>query len=106
MKYKASNPEEYIAQVPADRTGAMLIIRKVIKENLPPGFQEQMSYGMFGYVVPHSIYPSGYHCSPDLPLPFLSFASQKNFIGLYHMGIYANSELMDRFVALYTVNVN
>ncbi len=104
MKYKASNPEEYIAQVPEDRVDAMLKIRTLIKENLPAGFQEQMSYGMIGYVVPHAIYPSGYHCSPDLPLPFLSFASQKNFIGIYHMGIYADPKLMNWFVTQYPMH--
>jgi hypothetical protein len=52
-------------------------LRKTIKKNLPKGFKEQMSYGMIGYVVPHSIYPPGYHCTPELPLPFLNIASQK-----------------------------
>ena len=79
----------------------MLKLRNVIKDNLPKGFQEQMSYGMLGYVVPHSIYPNGYHCNPKLPLPFINLASQKNFIALYHMGIYANKNLLDWFVVEY-----
>lgn len=101
MKYKANNPEEYIAQVPEERQDAMHKLRKLMVDNLPEGFEEQMSYGMIGYVVPHSIYPAGYHCSPELPLPFVSFASQKNFIGFYHMGIYANPDLLAWFVEEY-----
>jgi len=60
-----------------------------------------MSYGMIGYVVPHSIYPEGYHCDTKLPLPFLSIASQKNFVAVYHMGIYADPELLNWFVGEY-----
>jgi hypothetical protein len=60
-----------------------------------------MSYGMIGYVVPHSLYPEGYHCTPELPLPFMSIASQKNFIAVYHMGIYADKNLFDWFTKEY-----
>lgn len=60
-----------------------------------------MSYGMIGYVVPHSVYPAGYHCDPKLPLPFINLASQKNFIALYHMGLYADAELLEWFTAEY-----
>ena len=76
-------------------------LRQTILENLPEGFEEVMSYGMIGYVVPHSIFPDGYHCDPKLPLPFMSIASQKNFIALYHMGIYASPELLSWFQAEY-----
>jgi Domain of unknown function (DU1801) len=60
-----------------------------------------MSYGMLGYVVPHSVYPDGYHCNPKTPLPFMNLASQKNFIAVYHMGVYAKKELLDWFVLEY-----
>ncbi|MGB4398773.1 MAG: DUF1801 domain-containing protein, partial [Daejeonella sp.] len=79
----------------------MTRLRKVILDNLPPGFTEQMSYGMVGYVVPHSTYPAGYHCDPKLPLPFVNIASQKNFIALYHMGIYADPAILDWFTSEY-----
>jgi len=101
MPSKAKNPEEYLSELPEDRLGPMQELRKVILKNLPKGFEEQMSYGMIGYVVPHSIYPDGYHCSPELPLPFLSIASQKNFIAVYHMGVYSNPELYEWFVGEY-----
>jgi len=101
MQIKASNPEDYIAQLPDERQIAITKLRSTILDNLPEGFKEGMSYGMIGYVVPHSIYPGGYHCSPELPLPFVSIASQKNFVALYHMGIYASPELMDWFVGEY-----
>ena len=74
---------------------------KSVRENIPKGFSEELSYGIPAWVVPHSLYPKGYHCSPELPLPFVSIASQKNFIALYHMGIYATPELLDWFMKEY-----
>ena len=99
MQYKAHSPEDYINQVPEERQNALKKLRKTIKEHLPNGFEEGIKYGMIGYFVPHSIYPNGYHCSPKEPLPFMSFASQKNSINLYHSGIYAKPQLHDWFVS-------
>ena len=101
MTSKATSVDQYINEAPEDRRAALQKLRSIILENLPEGFQEEISYGMIGYVVPHSIYPKGYHCTPELPLPFMSFASQKNSINFYHMGIYAKPELYDWFVAEY-----
>lgn len=101
MKIEASNPEEYIRQLPDDRKEAVEKLRTIIADNLPDDFTETMNYGMIGYVVPHSVYPEGYHVNPKLPLPFMSLASQKNYIALYHMGLYANPELMEWFEAEY-----
>ncbi|WP_299523714.1 DUF1801 domain-containing protein [uncultured Lutibacter sp.] len=101
MQIKATNPEEYIAQIPEQRIPYFKKLRKTILHNLPKGFEEQMSYGMIGYVVPKSSYPDGYHCDTNLPLPFANIASQKNFIALYHSGIYANPKLLNWFVAEY-----
>lgn len=101
MQSKATTPEQYISELPDDRKVVISKLRQTILENLPKGFEEQMNYGMLGYVVPHSIYPDGYHCSPELPLPFMSVASQKNFVALYHSGIYASKELYDWFVSEY-----
>lgn len=101
MTSDAKNPDEYINSLPEDRKLYMEKLRNVILKNLPKGFQEGMGYGMMGYSVPHSIYPKGYHCKPTDPLPFMGMASQKNSINFYHMGIYANKELYDWFVAEY-----
>ena len=73
-------------------------LRQVISENIPEEFSEVMSYGMIGYVIPHSIYPAGYHCNPALPLPFINIASQKNFIAVYHMGLYADPGILEWFI--------
>lgn len=105
MTSNATTPEEYIAQVPEERISVMQKLRKTIKENLPKGFEETMNYGMIGYVVPHYIYPDGYHCSPELPLPFINIASQKNFIALYHSGIYASENLLNWFMGEYPNHV-
>jgi hypothetical protein len=97
MRYEADSPEHYLEQLPEDRKKAMTDLRNVIVQNLPKGFEEALGYGMLGYVVPHSMYPAGYHCNPKDPLPFLGIASQKNFIALYHMGIYADPKLLAWF---------
>ncbi len=101
MKYSASTPEEYIAQIPNERKEVMQKLRSVLLNNLPKGFVEGISFGMIGYYVPHSIYPSGYHCTPELPLPFMNIASQKNSINIYHSGIYADKNLHEWFVSEY-----
>jgi hypothetical protein len=101
MKTEGTTPEQLIANCPEERQEAMIRLRKTINDNLPEGFKEGIGYGMIGYAVPHSLYPAGYHCDPKLPLPFMSFASQKNFIAFYHMGLYANKELLDWFVGEY-----
>ena len=97
MKIEAQSVQEYLENLPEERKEPIEKLRKIISENLPNGFEEQLSYGMIGYVVPKSIYPKGYHCTPELPLPFLSIASQKNSINLYHMGIYADEKLLNWF---------
>ncbi|PKA98714.1 uncharacterized protein DUF1801 [Flavobacteriaceae bacterium MAR_2009_75] len=101
MQYKANSPEHYIEQLPEERRKVISSIRKIFLDKLPRGFEELMSYGMLGYVVPHSIYPDGYHCNPKLPLPFINLASQKNYVALYHSGIYADKNLYDWFVSEY-----
>jgi len=101
MQLKADTPEHYIDQLPEDRKPVIQKLRKTILDNLPDGFSETISYGMIGYVVPHSVYPAGYHCDPKQPLPFISIASQKNFVALYHMGLYASPELLKWFTEEY-----
>jgi len=101
MKSNTASIEDYLRQVPQDRQAHFQQLRAVMLANLPAGFVEQMNYGIIGYVVPHSLYPAGYHCKPSTPLPFAGIASQKNFIAIHHMGIYSNPELMDWFVKQY-----
>lgn len=101
MQSTAKTPAEYVDSLPDERKSVIENIRKTVLDNLPEGFEETMGYGMLGYVVPHSIYPSGYHCDPKTPLPFISVASQKNFIAFYHMGIYADESLLNWFIAEY-----
>lgn len=105
MQSKAVTVDQYLDELPEDRKAAVIELRKVILKNLPKGFKEVMVYGMMGYVVPHSKYPNGYHCDPLQPLPFMSMASQKNFIAVYHMGIYADPELLKWFTDEYAKQV-
>jgi uncharacterized protein YdhG (YjbR/CyaY superfamily) len=101
MQYTADNALDYIAQLPEDRIAPMKKLRDTILDNLPEGFEECIAYGMIGYVVPLSAYPAGYHCDPKLPLGFMNIASQKNFIALYHLGMYGSDTLLNWFVEEY-----
>lgn len=88
MQSEAKTVAGYLTSLPADRQKVMVALRKAIKQNIPAGFEEVMSYGMIGYVVPHKVYPAGYHVTPEQPLPFICIASQKNHIAFYHMALY------------------
>ena len=105
MNIEAGTTEEYISKLPGDRKEAVDKLRQVFRDNLPAGFEETMYCGMIGFVVPHSTYPDGYHCNPEDPLPFVSLASQKNHIALYHFGIYAFPELLEWFTSEYPKHV-
>lgn len=101
MQIQANTPEEYVEKLPEERKEVIQKIRTTVNKVLPKGFKETVGYGMIGWVVPHSIYPSGYHCDPKQPLPFMGVASQKNHIGFYHMGIYADEQLLNWFTENY-----
>ena len=101
MQSTAKNVKDYLKELPEDRAPYFIKLRDTILKNIPKGFEEGISYGMIGYVVPDTLYPEGYHCDPKLPLPFVSIASQKNFIALHHMGIYASPKLLEWFVTEY-----
>jgi uncharacterized protein YdhG (YjbR/CyaY superfamily) len=92
MQSKATTVEQYLAELPEERREVLQAVRKKILENLPEGYVEGMQYGMIGYFVPHSVYPSGYHVDPKQPLPFAGLASQKNYISLYLGCVYINPE--------------
>ena len=92
---------DYIDNVQEERKSVFLQVLEAVRKGIPSDFEECISYGMIGFVVPHSLYTKGYHCDPKLPLPFISLANQKNSINLYHMGIYANADLLDWFVDSY-----
>jgi len=101
MKATGKTVLEILTSLPEDRTLPFNKLHDVIVENLPKGFEPAISYGGLGYVVPHTIYPDGYHCKPSEPLPFAGIASQKHSINFYHMGIYADPKLLDWFVSEY-----
>ena len=101
MQSKAVTPQQYLDELPDDRKEPINKLRQQILDNMPKGMEEQMNYGMLGYVIPHSVYADGYHCDPKLPLPFMNLASQKNFIGVYSMVLYSKKELYDWFTREY-----
>jgi len=101
MQSKASTPQQYIDSLPEERKKPVTEIRKRLVKNLPKGFKEVMSYGMIGYVVPHELFPEGYHCDPKQELPFICLGSQKNYVVLHHMGVYGDPNLLKWFTNEY-----
>lgn len=101
MHIKSTSVEDYLTKIPEERLPVLNRLLAIFRTHLPVGFQEGLGYGMPAFYVPHSLYPPGYHCDPKQPLPFISIASQKGFIALYHMGIYAKPELHQWWVGEY-----
>jgi hypothetical protein len=101
MKATGKTVKEILTNLPTDRIEPFNKLHDVIVKNLPKGFEAAISYGGLGYVVPHSLYPAGYHCKPSEPLPFAGIASQKHSINFYHMGIYSDTKLLNWFVNEY-----
>jgi len=101
MQSKATTVEQYLDELPDNRKEPVQKLRQQILDNLPEGCEEAINYGMPGYVIPHTVYPDGYHCNPKLPLPFMNLASQKNFIAVYSMVLYSKPDLMEWFVSEY-----
>ena len=106
MQTSGKTVEEILDNIPEDRSESFNKLHQIIVKNLPKGFEPGISYGGLGYVIPHSIYPAGYHCKPIEPLPFAGIASQKNFISFYHMGIYSEPKLLEWFVNEYPKHSN
>jgi uncharacterized protein YdhG (YjbR/CyaY superfamily) len=95
MTSNAKTVEEYLAALPEDRREAIGQLRAVILQSLPQGYEETMQYGHIAYVVPHKLYPAGYHCNPADPLPYASLASQKSHMALYLMTVYGQPALAE-----------
>src|SRR5205823_6031713 len=104
MTSNATTVDEYLAELPGDRRAAVSAVREVILANLPEGYEETMQYGMIGYVVPHRLYPAGYHCDPKQPLTFASLGSQKNHMALYLMCAYGDGATAEWFRAAYAAS--
>ena len=105
MKAEGKTVNEILVNLPGDRVEPFNKLHEVILKNLPKGFEPTVSYGV-GYVVPHKLYPPGYHCNPADPLPFAGIASQKGSINFYHMGIYADPKLLKWFQTEYPKHSN
>lgn len=81
----AKTVSAYLRELPADRRAAISKLRKVIRDNLPEGYEEAMQYGMVSYIIPLSRYPDTYN---KQALAMASLASQKQYMSLYLMNLY------------------
>jgi Domain of unknown function (DU1801) len=90
MKSAARTVSEYLRELPEDRKAVVTAVRNVILANLPEGYEECIQCGMIAYVVPHRLYPAGYHCNPEQPLQYAALGSQKNYLTLHLMTVYGD----------------
>ena len=90
MQSAATTVGDYLAELPPERRNAISAVRDVVLENLPPGYEEAISYGMIGYVIPLERYPDTYN---GQPLGLAALASQKNYMSLYLMNVYGDEKI-------------
>ena len=95
---KAATPEDYIAELPAERAALVAHVRDLVNANLPAGYREGMGYGMIGWVLPLETYPDTYN---GKPLVYAGLAAQKNHTALYLNCVYASEERTERLRAAY-----
>ncbi|GMR14318.1 MAG: DUF1801 domain-containing protein [Gemmatimonadota bacterium] len=98
MRSNATTVEEYIAELPDERAEAIRTVREAILTNLPSGFEETMNWGMITYQVPLETYPDTYN---GKPLMYLALASQKHYMVVYLIGIYASEQARKSFEGAY-----
>ena len=101
MQSKAKTVKEYLEELPKDRRAAIGAVRKVILANLPKGYQEGMQWGMICFSVPLKLYPRGYGENKEVSLPYVALASQKNYMAVYLMNIYAQGSEESWFAKAY-----
>lgn len=98
MRSEATTVREYLASLPEDRRDAISAVRKVIRANLPQGYEEAMNWGMITYQVPLRTYPDTYN---GQPLMYAALASQKNHMAVYLTAIYLSEQSRKSFEAAY-----
>ena len=98
MKSKAATVQEYIDELSPERREAVCAVRDVVLERLPEGYVETMDFGMIAYVVPLSRYPDTYN---GHPLLYAAISSEKRYVSVHLMGIYADDESQSWFVDSY-----
>ena len=89
MQSSAKTVAQYIKSLPSERALVIKQIRKLVKQNIPDGFNECMRWGMISWEVPLRRYPETYN---GQPLSYIALAAQKNNYSLYLMGCYANEK--------------
>ncbi|MDP6580140.1 MAG: DUF1801 domain-containing protein [Vicinamibacterales bacterium] len=98
MRSAAQTVREYLSALPVGRRKALTAVRKVIRANLPVGYEEAMNWGMITYQVPLATYPDTYN---GQPLMYAALVSQKNHMAVYLTGIYTSQQTRDGFEAAY-----
>jgi uncharacterized protein YdhG (YjbR/CyaY superfamily) len=98
MQSQSTTVQEYLASLPEDRRAALAMVRQVILEKLPRGYEEVMNWGMICYQVPRSACPQTYN---GQPLMYAALASQKNHMAVYLTAVYMDDSSRRDFEAKY-----
>jgi len=86
----AATVADYLDALPPERRAVIAEVRKVIRRNLPKGYQEVMNWGAITYELPLERYPNTYN---GQPLCYAALAAQKNHFALYLMTVYGDTKL-------------
>jgi len=94
----AKTVDAYLDELSPERCVVVATMRDLVNANLPPGYAEEMAFGMIGWNIPLSRYPKTYN---KQPLCYAALAAQKNGYSLYLNCVYADSEREQRLRAAY-----
>jgi uncharacterized protein YdhG (YjbR/CyaY superfamily) len=98
MRSTATTVQEYMQELAPERRAALETVRETILENLPPGYEEAMGFGMITYQVPLEVYADTYN---GKPLMYAALASQKRHMAVYLTGIYMDQGSREAFEKAY-----
>ena len=98
MKSTATTVEEYLDGLSPERREAVSTVRQTVLSNLPDGYEEMMDFGMIAYVVPLARVPKTYN---GHPLMYAAISSEKNYVSVHLMNVYADPDTTQWFVESY-----
>lgn len=89
MQSSATTMKQYLDELDSERATQIRELVKLVRNNIKPGFIETMRWGMISYEIPLEVSGETYN---KQPLNYVAIASQKNYISVYVLGIYANGD--------------
>ena len=85
----ATTVAAYLKELPPARRSALAAVRKVVRANVPAGYEESMLWGMICWSVPLEHLPKTYNAQP---LSYVALGAHKNYNALYVMRVYGEKK--------------